>query len=62
MNEETVAYVAAEQQPPPVTRPNLKPSELRVLRLVKAGDPFRDKARGKAGKLARIRVLNLLAW
>lgn len=48
------AYVAA---PPlrPLTR-----NEIKVLRLIQVRDPYRDKAPGKAGRVARLRTIEHL--
>lgn len=53
--EELVESVVA----PPMLR-NQTPNAMRVLRLVKAGDPYRDKGRGKAGRTARFKTLEAL--
>jgi hypothetical protein len=39
---------------------HLTANELRTLRFVKAGDPYRDKGRGKPGRVARHRTLERL--
>jgi hypothetical protein len=40
--------------------PKLSASRLKVLRLVKAGDPYRDKAPGKRGRVGRLQVIGYL--
>jgi hypothetical protein len=41
--------------PPPL--PHVTPRGLLVLRRVRAGDPYRDKGRGRPGRAARFRSL-----
>lgn len=48
--------VAHEMQDPPALTANA----LKVLRLVRASDPFRDKGRGAQGRSARLRQLDAL--
>lgn len=43
------------------TLPKLTTNEKAVLRWVRAGDPFRDKANGLEGRRARLRTLERLA-
>ena len=33
------------------------PNGLKVLRLIRGGDPYRDKGRGRAGRVARLRTI-----
>jgi hypothetical protein len=40
--------------------PKLTDHELKVLRRVRAGDPYRDKAPGKPGRVARLKTLDYL--
>jgi hypothetical protein len=54
MFRETPEYLAA-----PLER-KLTANELKVLRLVKSGDPYRDKGRGKHGRTARLRTIERL--
>ena len=49
-------FVAA----PPLPLPNLTANGWKVLRLVKSGDPYRDKGRGRIGRAARNKVLERL--
>jgi hypothetical protein len=51
---------AAEFVAAPLELPKLTANELKVLRLVKSGDPFRDKGRGKPGRTARMVTLQRL--
>jgi hypothetical protein len=53
--EEPAQFVAA----PPVLR-NQTANAMKVLRLVKAGDPYRDKGRGKPGRTARLKTIEAL--
>lgn len=56
MNENKESeFVAA-----PIPLPNLTANALKVLRLVKSGDPYRDKGRGRLGRAARNKVLERL--
>lgn len=44
----------------PFPLPNLTANGLKVLRLVRAGDPYRDKGRGPVGRAARVKQLEKL--
>ena len=48
---------AAERAPAKVTA-----NELKVLRLVRAGEPYRDKGKGKPGRVARLRTIERLRF
>jgi len=57
---ENKALPAAPARRTPALARKLTTNQMKVLHLVRAGDPYRDKAPGKAGRTARLRTLDQL--